>query len=230
MVRNVNLPGRAVSVPEVAYVRNLPVCDDETELRPVPNNTPLEVRQAVVGADGSEWYTVGDGEYIRASDVRLPRPVTTVGLRSGRWIDADLSEPTLVTAYEGNKVVRTMLAIRGVNGAPTRVGTFQIVRRVDNETMDSETIGIPRDSPKGYFLKDVLYTQYLSNDGAALHYNWWLGKFGFPGSHGCLGLSLEDSQWLWEWADVGTPVVVRESSADGTATAVEALSTTGSGR
>jgi hypothetical protein len=28
------------------------------------------------------------------------------------------------------------------------------------------------------------------------------------GSHGCLGLSLADSKWLWDWSTIGTPVVV----------------------
>lgn len=223
LLGELDLPGRAVSVPEKAYVRNLPVYDEETELRPVANNTPLQVRQSVMAADGTEWYTVGEGQYIRAGDVRIPKPITTVGLRSGRWIDADLGEPTMIAAYEGEKIVRTMLAIRGIDGAPTTVGSFKIVRRVDNETMDSETIGIPRDSPKGYLLEDVLYTQYFTNDGAALHYNWWLGNFGFPGSHGCLGVSLEDARWLWQWAQVGTPVVVRDSSGDGALMAAESL-------
>ncbi len=209
VVRPIRLPGRAVSVDVRAYVRNLPVYDDETEMRYLPNNTAVQVKDAVMGADGVEWYTLADGGYVRASEVRLPRPLSEAVERTGRWIDADLSEPTMITAYEGDKIVYTALAIRGVNGAQTNVGSFEIQRRVDKETMDSETIGIPRDSPKGYLLKDVLYTQYFTNDGAALHYNYWLGTFGYPGSHGCLGLNLEDSKWFWDWAAVGTPVIVR---------------------
>lgn len=208
LVRKVNLSGRSVS--DTAYIRNLTVNDEETELRRVPNNTSLDIQDMVVAADGSEWYTVGERQYIRVSEVRLPRPVEAV--HSGRWIDADLGEPTMVTAYEGGKAVRAMLAIKGVDGAPTPLGTFSIQRRIANETMDSSTIGIPRESPHGYLLKDVLYTQYFTSDGAALHYNYWLGTFGYPGSHGCLGLNLEDAKFLWEWAQVGTPVVVRQTS------------------
>jgi lipoprotein-anchoring transpeptidase ErfK/SrfK len=76
--------------------------------------------------------------------------------------------------------------------------------------MDSSTIGIPRTSPGGYFLEDVLYTQYFTNDGASLHYNWWKGTFGYPGSHGCLGLNRDDAAWFWEWASIGTTVVIHE--------------------
>ncbi len=205
VTKQVNLPGRSVGAK--TFVRNLPVHDDETELRHAPNNTPLNVRDAVTTADGTEWYTVGDGEYILASEVRLPRPVPNV--LPGRWIDADLSEPAMVTAYEGDRIVYTAMAIKGFSATPTLRGSFQILRRVADETMDSQSIGIPRDGPGGYLLKHVLYTQYFTNDGASLHYNYWLGTFGYPGSHGCLGLNLDDSKWFWDWATVGTPVIIR---------------------
>ncbi|HEX2922655.1 MAG TPA: L,D-transpeptidase, partial [Chloroflexota bacterium] len=211
-VRPIGLPGRSIG--EKTYVRALPVYDEETEVRKAPNNTGLFIKESVVTSDGTEWYVVGDGgEYIRASEVRLPRPLAAAPL-VGKWIDADLSEPTMVTAYEGGKVVYSGLAIRGVNGTPTPEGTFQILRRTADETMDSETIGIPRDSPKGYLLKNVLYTQYFTGDGASFHYNYWLGTFGYAGSHGCLGLNLEDSKWLWDWADIGTSVVIRSTGGN----------------
>jgi lipoprotein-anchoring transpeptidase ErfK/SrfK len=27
-------------------------------------------------------------------------------------------------------------------------------------------------------------------------------------SHGCMNLNIDDAQWLYEWADVGTPVEI----------------------
>ena len=74
--------------------------------------------------------------------------------------------------------------------------------------MNSDTIGIPRFGPGGYYLTGVLYTQYFTPDGASLHDNYWSSNFGGIGSHGCLGLSLSDSKWLWNWASIGVPVVV----------------------
>jgi len=54
----------------------------------------------------------------------------------------------------------------------------------------------------------VLFTQYFTGDGASLHYNYWSSAWGYPGSHGCLGLTYADSAWLWGWAHIGTPVVI----------------------
>ena len=86
-------------------------------------------------------------------------------------------------------------------------GFYRILRRVYNETMDSRTVPNVRDS---YLLKDVMFTQYFTGDGAAIHYNWWGPPRGFgnPGSHGCLGMRWDGSKFLWDWANIGTPIVI----------------------
>ena len=66
-----------------------------------------------------------------------------------------------MTAYEGDKPVASALAIRGVSAWRTPVGTFRIMRRVPNETMSSEGLGIPRNAPGGYYVQNVLFTRAL---------------------------------------------------------------------
>jgi hypothetical protein len=202
VLQPVNLPGRALGY----TVRSWPRVAPETRLRELAHNTPVFVYEAVRGDDGAVWYRIGDGEYVHGAGVRLPQPPPRVF--AGRWIDVDLAEPTLMTAYEDDRVVYTALALRGTAADATPTGVHRIVRRVENETMDSATIGIPRDSPRGYYLRDVLYTQYFTTDGAAIHYNYWSSHFGYAGTHGCLGVNLEDARWFWEWADVGTIVYI----------------------
>ena len=119
-----------------------------------------------------------------------------------------LTPVTKVIAFDGQTAVRSMLALRGIPRFPTPTGVFSILRRVPNETMDSMTLGIPHNSPFGYLVKNVLYTQYFTPDGASLHDNYWSSNFGGVGSHGCLGLSYADSKWLWDWASIGVPVIV----------------------
>jgi hypothetical protein len=125
---------------------------------------------------------------------------------SGRWIDVDLKIPQNAVAMQADILVRRSLVTAGLRGE-TRPGYYTILRRVYNETMDSRTIPGLRDS---YLLKNVLFTQYFTGDGAAMHYNWWGPPYGFgrPGSHGCLGMMYDDSKFFWEWADLGTPLVI----------------------
>jgi len=197
------IPGRVVGD---LNLRTEPEVRDDTLVRTLHNNDPVEVLESVPGEDGNLWYKVGESAFVNAADVRIPAPPPQTF--EGRWIDVDLNTPALLTAYEGDQVVFTALGIKGRDTMQTPVGTHKILRRVADETMDSRTIGIPRNAPNGYYLQHVLYTQYFTNDGASIHYNYWSSNFGDEGSHGCVGLSKEDAEWIWNWADVGTIVNV----------------------
>ena len=136
--------------------------------------------------------------------------VPTVHAAGGRSIDVNLSTQT-ITAYEGNTAVYSAGVTSGRPGWPTPTGTFSIVKRVYNETMDSSTIGIPRDAPGGYYLTNIYYTQYFDNNGDALHYNYWSpsSAFGaYPTSHGCVGMQLGPAAYFWNFATYGTPVTI----------------------
>jgi L,D-transpeptidase-like protein len=126
--------------------------------------------------------------------------------QDGRWIDVTLSIPQHAVAMQGDLALRESLVTAGLRGE-TRPGRYLILRRVYNETMDSRTIPGLQDH---YLLRNVLFTQYFTPDGAAIHYNWWGPPYGFgrPGSHGCLGMMYDDSKFYWDWADIGVPVVV----------------------
>jgi L,D-transpeptidase-like protein len=168
-------------------------------------NTWLDLTGSVRGEDGSTWYRTQDGDFVPGDAVFVPARAEDF---TGHWLDVDLSTPARVTAYEGDTPVRSFLTIIGAGPRPTPTGVFTILRRVANETMNSDTIGIPRNGPGGYYLTGVLFTQYFTGDGASLHYNYWSSMWGYPGSHGCLGLTYADSAWLWDWAHVGTPVMI----------------------
>ena len=195
--------GRTVGAARVAF---FPVDDTFAYVARLGHNQPIMVHDRVRGADGSTWYRIDQG-YVSESAVRLPSPPQrTFG---GRWIDADLREPAMLVAYEGTTPVMSTLAVKGRIASATPTGVFSIGRRVEDETMDSTTLGVAVDSPQGYHLEHVLYTQYFTNDGASIHYNYWSNNFGYSGSHGCLGLDLASSEFLWGWATYGTPVVIR---------------------
>ena len=178
----------------------------------------IRLTAQVQGDDGQDWYRTSDGDYIPASAVAFPSPPAapsfTLSARTpprtfaGGWIDVSLSLPARLTAYQGSTPVRSMLPIIGRGPTATPVGTFSVIRRVANETMDSSTVGIPRNAPGGYYLKGVLFTQYFLGSGQSIHYNYWSSNWGYPGSHGCLGLSYADAAFVWSFANIGTPISI----------------------
>lgn len=213
-------PSRFVSMPDQPLDTELSTVAIATSDLPLyfyPSSDPLAqvamldagdrepVAGTVIGEDGASWFKTQDGYYLSWQGLFIgaaPHEFT------GRWLDVSLSGAAHVSAYDEGVAVRSFYAIKGTARFPTPTGTWSIVRRVANETMDSTTVGIPRNGAGGYYLKNVLYTQYFRGTGESLHYNWWSSAWGLPGSHGCLGLSLADSHWLWDWAAIGTPVSI----------------------
>jgi L,D-transpeptidase catalytic domain len=182
-----------------------PTSADDAVERQLYANAWLTFTGQVNADDGSTWYRTDNGDYVPADAVFIPARADTF---TGHWLDVNLNAPARVTAYEADEPVNSFLTIIGAGPRPTPTGVFTILRRVANETMNSDTIGIPRFGPGGYYLTNVLFTQYFTGDGASLHYNYWSSNWGYAGSHGCLGLTYRDSAWLWDWAHMGTPVMI----------------------
>jgi lipoprotein-anchoring transpeptidase ErfK/SrfK len=142
----------------------------------------------------------------------LPTATAPPGINYGpdeHWIAVNV---TTQRAYGliGGKVVHVALVTTGMPGFETKTGEYRINYRKQNETMDSETIGIPREDPLGYYLTDIHWTQYFYPT-VALHANYWqpISVFGHtPSSHGCVGMLENDAKWFWDFATYGTRVVV----------------------
>ncbi len=168
----------------------------------------VEGEEVFTGAD--IWAQVGDNAYIYGRNVGrnapvAPTPIPDDAPAFGKWIDVNLTQQLMV-AYEDRNPVHTCLMTSGVPGWATPTGTYQILVRVANETMTSGAIG----AEHFYKLEDVLYTQYFTDLGHAIHYAWWRTPetIGRPGSHGCLNLLMDDSRFYWNWAEIGTVVFI----------------------
>jgi lipoprotein-anchoring transpeptidase ErfK/SrfK len=118
--------------------------------------------------------------------------------KNERWIDVDLSAQTTY-AYEGNTLVNSFIVSTGTWQHPTVTGTYQVYVKLRYTDM----------AGPGYYLADVPNTMYFYK-GYGLHGTYWHENFGTPMSHGCVNLSISDSQWLFNWASVGTVVNVHE--------------------
>jgi hypothetical protein len=214
---DVGVPGRWWGV---SYVDGANVRADPSTRSPatglMPAGLPIVVSGWVTGeqvvSDNPTWAVLGDSTYLYSSVLRpvaLPSaPPPPVSDFSGRWIDLNLTHQVVV-AYQGQDLVRLARTSTGRPGWETAPGRYAIQRRVENETMDSSSL-IGLDAQRAdYKVENVRWTQYFSADGKALHENYWKPRdeFGIPSSHGCAGLVAEDALFLWNWADIGVPVI-----------------------
>jgi hypothetical protein len=183
-------------------------------VRTLSYGEPVQVAAWVKGEEAEKndpmWALLADGTYLYARNVGrnapvLPTPLPDDAPAFGRWIDINLTQQ-LMSAYDGRTAVRTVPITSGKAGWETPHGMYTIINRVANETMTSGAIG----ADSHYRLEDVLFTQYFTEQGHAIHFAWWRTPqtIGRPGSHGCINVLLEDARFFWDFADYGTPILI----------------------
>jgi lipoprotein-anchoring transpeptidase ErfK/SrfK len=117
---------------------------------------------------------------------------------SDRWIEVQLANQRLV-AWEGNKPVYAIIVSTGTDTYPTRPGIFAIQSKLEVARMQGADYDVP----------DVPFTMYYDNS-YAIHGAYWNRQFGTPVSHGCVNVAVNHAEWLFNWAAVGTPVIVHD--------------------
>jgi hypothetical protein len=159
--------------------------------------------------DGVEWCRIGVNEWIEKRVVARVTPSETSpdGVGNGRWIEINLFEQTLMVYDQGQLIFATLIST-GFDPFFTQPGLFQIYERLESETMSGS---FEADHSDYYYLEDVPFTMYF-DQARALHGAYWHSIFGYPRSHGCVNLSISDSHWLYNWAQVGDWVYVWDPS------------------
>ena len=133
---------------------------------------------------------------IAAGAEKLPYQATD----GEKWIDINLANKT-VTAYEGATVVRGPVSVvDGAGATPTVTGTYHVYLQYESQTMRGENA-----DGSDYVSEGVPWISYFYQ-GYALHGAPWRDNFGYSGSHGCLNMPVNEAQWFFNWAEIGTTV------------------------
>lgn len=124
-----------------------------------------------------------------------------------------------VHVYQDGKLIRAIPVVTGAPEKPTPPGFTQIFKRVSPTTFTSfdQDIG----SPFYYPATHINYAMEYHVGEYYYHDSWWraaddygLGKK-FPhyapaannmGTHGCINMSLNNAQWLWDFTSGSQPV------------------------
>ena len=113
---------------------------------------------------------------------------------SERWVEVDLNEQMAI-AYEGARPVKVFVISSGFGDNPTITGTFRIWVKIAMQDMR----GGSRAAGDSYHVTEVKNVQYFFED-YAFHGTYWHSNFGTPMSRGCINLTEEDAEWLFDWA------------------------------
>lgn len=178
----------------------------------------------ITDTTGQEWYEIVFNEWVRypervhgswyiASDIAGP-PFDTQAeeLSPGavssttKRILIDRSEQVLY-AYDGTALFLKVPVSTGLDLTPTPRGTFTVYRKTPSRYMQGPLPGI---SDQYYDLPGVPWNLYFTKEGGAIHGAYWHTMFGKQWSHGCVNLPLDAAKKLYEWAPLGTSVLVQD--------------------
>ncbi|MGH1397366.1 MAG: L,D-transpeptidase [Trichormus sp.] len=129
---------------------------------------------------------------------KIAENLQTLQKSEERWIQINLSTQRLI-AWEGKKPVYAIIISSGKKSTPTRIGNFKIQSKHKSTRMRGRTYDVP----------NVPHTMFYQGN-YAIHGAYWHQKFGTPVSHGCVNLAPNHAKWLFNWASLGTPVVIHK--------------------
>lgn len=154
--------------------------------------------------------TTVTGSLLSAKSMNLTLAVSFMQYKTistlpyAKWIEIDTTNKQMY-AYQQADLVRTFLVSAGAPATPTVTGQFTIYTKYTKQNMRGANV-----DGSSYYQPNVPWVNYFYKD-YAIHGNYWrpLSYFGnINSSHGCVGLIDSDAQWVYNWAPIGTPVIV----------------------
>lgn len=136
--------------------------------------------------------------------IEVPAPTVSESppaapIAAGKVISVDLTK-LLEYVYENGELIYSSKISPGINNW-TPTGTFKIYAKTKKQKM----------SGPGYYIPNVPNILWFKGD-YSIHGVYWHNDFGIrPRSHGCIGGPLVEAEWVFNWAEVGTPVVIYKS-------------------
>jgi lipoprotein-anchoring transpeptidase ErfK/SrfK len=171
----------------------------------------------------AKWASADDADYVRIFqsnfktfsvenvvwekdfNLRLEqaKKYTRAKITSGKYIDVSLATQVMVTFQDG-KLLDAYLISSGKPGMPTPPGTYKIENKA------------PRAWSKEFGLFMPNWMALVPDGKFGIHelpewpggYKEGANHLGTPVSHGCVRLGVGPAKTVYDWAEIGTPVIV----------------------
>ncbi len=164
---------------------------------------PIQTSAPIVNSEIIAEIVVDTPPATGYSDTTQYDPPPSYG--GNKYILVDISEQHMYV-YEGDALVYSFVSSTGMNNA-TRAGYFSVLDKIPNAYGATWDIWMP--NWLGIYwagsMENGIHALPILPNGGTL----WAGYLGVPISYGCVVLGTYESQLLYDWADIGTPVEIR---------------------
>lgn len=128
---------------------------------------------------------------------------TRAKIKEGKYIDINLSAQIL-SVFENGRIIDSFLISSGKKGMETPKGQYAIRNKA------------PRPWSKEYGLYMPFWMALVTDGSFGIHelpewpggYKEGASHLGIPVSHGCVRLGVGPAKMVYDWAEIGTPIVV----------------------
>ncbi|KKS93061.1 MAG: hypothetical protein UV69_C0014G0003 [Parcubacteria group bacterium GW2011_GWE2_43_12] len=117
-----------------------------------------------------------------------------------KLISVDLTKQQLSYSF-GGKTLEKFLISGGLPGTTTPRGEFEVITKRDLVNYQGPNYDYPNTKWNLRFAWSQGFSYYI-------HGAWWHNNFGEPQSHGCVNVSYDNMERLYEWAQVGTKIII----------------------
>jgi lipoprotein-anchoring transpeptidase ErfK/SrfK len=155
-----------------------------------------------------EVMSDGEDAKIKLAEVTflLTPPTPTPRPIPNKRIEVDISEQHFY-AYENGVLVYSFVCSTGEPGRDTAPGNYQVLDKIPMAYASTWNLKMP------YWL-GIYWAGTLENGIHALPIlsngqKLWDGYLGQRVSYGCVILSTEAAKTIYDWAEIGTPVIIR---------------------
>lgn len=109
-------------------------------------------------------------------------------------------------AKDGGALFMEISISTGMELTPTPKGIFTVFKKTPSRYMQGP---FPKGTSSQYYdLPGVPWNLYFTKGGAVIHGAYWHTSFGSKYSHGCVNIDPDTARKLYNWAELGTTVVV----------------------
>jgi lipoprotein-anchoring transpeptidase ErfK/SrfK len=130
-----------------------------------------------------------DKVWAQSKREEIRQTIETLRKSERRWIQINVSQQRL-TAWEGKTQVYAV-----------KISTGKI--NIQSKHKKTRMRGTDYDVP------NVPYAMFYDGN-YAIHGAYWHRSFGTPVSRGCVNVAPNHAKWLFNWATLGTPVIVQK--------------------
>lgn len=170
-----------------------------TEIPP----TPVQPATETPASPPAVVMEIVDDTASQAEERSESAPVSTYS--GSKYILVDISDQHMYV-YDGDALIYSFVVSTGI-GNSTRAGSFAVQSKIPSAYGSTWNIWMPNwlGIYWSHGLENGIHALPILPGGGIL----WEGYLGRPVSYGCVVLGTYESQLLYDWAEIGTPVDIQ---------------------